>query len=102
MKKSLSILLCAALLATASGCASGAGDLTADSKSATDITAEANAAVYDLLDFDDDQEMEFAEKGLIAAPESLEITDEDGKVITLAPGNTYVQIVPTNFKVTRG
>lgn len=28
--------------------------------------------------------------------------DEDGKVITLAPGNTYVQIVPTNFKVTRG
>ena len=81
MKKSLSILLCAALLATASGCASGAGELTADSKSATDITAEANAAVYDLLDFDDDQEMEFAEKGLIAAPESLEITDEDGKVI---------------------
>ena len=81
MKKSLSILLCAALLATASGCSSGAGELTTDSKSATDITAEANAAVYDLLDFDDDQEMEFAEKGLIAAPESLEITDEDGKVI---------------------
>lgn len=74
MKKSLSILLCAALLATASGCSSGAGELTTDSKSATDITAEANAAVYDLLDFDDDQEMEFAEKGLIAAPESLEIT----------------------------
>ena len=49
--------------AIASGCSSGAGELTADSKSATDITAEANAAVYDLLDFDDDQEMEFAEKG---------------------------------------
>lgn len=81
MKKSLSILLCAALLATASGCSSGTGELTADSKGATDITAEANAAVYDLLDFDDDQEMEFTEKGLIAAPESLEITDEDGKVI---------------------
>ena len=81
MKKSLSILLCAALLVTASGCSSGAGELTADSKGATDITAEANAAVYDLLDFDDDQEMAFAKKGLIAAPESLEITDEEGKVI---------------------
>ena len=45
MKKSLSILLCAALLATASGCASGAGELTADSKGATAITAEAQNAL---------------------------------------------------------
>ena len=40
-----------------------------------------NSAVYSLLDFDDKQESEFAVRGLIDAPETLELTDEEGKVI---------------------
>ena len=55
--------------------------LTADVKPATDFTAKANAAVYDELDFDDKQEYEFATRGLIDAPETLELKDEDGKIL---------------------
>ncbi len=50
-------------------------------KGATEQTKAANKAVYALLDFSDEQELEFAQRGLIAAPESLEIQDEKGKVI---------------------
>lgn len=55
--------------------------LTADVKPATDFTAKANAAIYDELDFDDNQEYEFATRGLIDAPEILELKDEDGKIL---------------------
>ena len=55
--------------------------LTADVKPATDFTAKANAAVYDELDFDDKREYEFATRGLIDAPETLELKDEDGKIL---------------------
>lgn len=47
--------------------------LTADVKPATNFTAKANAAIYDELDFDDKQEYEFATRGLIDAPETLEL-----------------------------
>ena len=53
--------------------------LTAEVKPATDFTAKANAAVYDELDFDDKREYEFATRGLIDAPETLELKDEDGR-----------------------
>ena len=56
-------------------------ELTADAKGATDTTAEANAAVYALLDFSDERERDFATQGLIAAPAELEIVDESGKVV---------------------
>ena len=55
--------------------------LTEESKGATNITKEINKSVYDKLDFDDTAEVENAGKGLITAPEELEITNEDGKVI---------------------
>lgn len=55
--------------------------LTADVKPATDFTAKANATIYDELDFDDKQEYEFATRGLIDAPETLELKDEDGKIL---------------------
>lgn len=42
--------------------------LNAESKAATEITAQTNAEVYQLLDFDDEQEAEFAGRGLIFAP----------------------------------
>ncbi len=56
-------------------------DLNASVKDATDVTKQANEGVYALLDFSDQQEREFASKGLISAPESLELTDEKGQVV---------------------
>lgn len=55
--------------------------LTPDKKPATTITKQINEDVYQVLDFDDTQEEEFAKKGFITAPDSLQITDDDGNVI---------------------
>lgn len=55
--------------------------LTADEKGATKITQEKNEAVYTELDFENTDEFACAEKGLIKAPEELELKDEDGRVI---------------------
>ncbi len=55
--------------------------LTKDAKEATAATVEVNSAMYSLLDFNDTQESEFATKGLIDAPEVLELKDADGKVV---------------------
>ena len=55
--------------------------LNAESKAATEITAQTNAEVYQLLDFDDEQEAEFAGRGLIFAPDSLVIQAENGMTI---------------------
>lgn len=66
---------------TAEETSSSLSSLNAEQKGATDITAEINSSYYDLLDFDDDTEYEFATKGLIDAPETLELTDEEGNVI---------------------
>jgi len=48
---------------------------------ATAATLKKNAEVYKFLDFNDKQESEFARRGLIAAPEALEIKHADGHVI---------------------
>ena len=56
-------------------------NLKADAKPAAPATAAANEGVYALLDFSDETEREFAERGLIAAPDTLKITGEDGKVV---------------------
>ena len=89
MKKRWIALLCLAGVAVSllSGCQEtpaaeeGAPELTAEQKGATEITAQINQSVYDQLDFDDQQELEFAQRGLICAPEFLELKDESGKVI---------------------
>ena len=89
MKKRWIALLCLAGIAVSllSGCQEtpaaeeGAPELTAEQKGATEITAQLNQSVYDQLDFDDQQELEFAQRGLICAPEFLELKDESGKVI---------------------
>ena len=54
--------------------------LNTDQKEATEYTKAANEEVYALLDFEDGREKENAERGLIAAPDSLEIKTADGKV----------------------
>ena len=55
--------------------------LTTESKDATESTIQVNSAIYDILDFEDDAEYQNAVKGLIDAPEELEIKDADGNVI---------------------
>lgn len=55
--------------------------MTADVKPATFFTAKANASVYGELDFGDRQEHEFATRGLIDAPEKLELKNESGRII---------------------
>lgn len=55
--------------------------LTAEIKSATQKTDEINSAVYNMLDFSNTQQAQFATKGLIDAPETLELTDKEGNVI---------------------
>lgn len=78
-----------ALCSCASGGAGGTGadsaaapaNLTPDPKPAADATLAAHDAVYALLDFSDEHERDFASRGLIAAPEQLEIADESGKVV---------------------
>ena len=54
--------------------------LNTESKDATQFTIEANEQVYAMLDFEDERELENAQRGLIAAPESLEIIAENGVV----------------------
>lgn len=72
----LSLLLAFSLLGSPAALADGITDelgLTAEVKPATDYTLEINSAVYDLLDFEDTSEYENATRGLIDAPEALEI-----------------------------
>lgn len=56
-------------------------ELNGDVKAASDYTIEANKQVYAMLDFEDTKEFDNATKGLIAAPDSLEIRDENGKLV---------------------
>ena len=55
--------------------------LTRDAKDAADKTIRVNSALYSQLDFKDTQEADFAVKGLIDAPETLELTDAQGQVV---------------------
>ncbi len=72
------VLLTAALCACSGG--EQTAELNADVKGATEYTAAENAEVYELLDFDDEQEKEFAERGFITAPDSLVINNAAGTV----------------------
>ena len=78
-------LTLAAVLMLSGTCLAAEGEsalgLNTDSKEATEYTIDANEQVYALLDFEDERELENAKRGLIAAPDSLEIKSESGKVI---------------------
>lgn len=86
MKKITVVLLSCVMLLTMCSCGKS-GDITAelglntDTKGATEYTVKVNSALYSQLDFENTTEYDFATKGLIDAPESLEIKDENGKVI---------------------
>ena len=54
---------------------------TKDKKSATEFTRQINENVYQLLDFNDKQEEEFATRGFITAPDSLQIEGSNGNIV---------------------
>ena len=81
MERWIAMLLAAPMLFSCAMAETGGLDLNREVKPATAFTAQANAAVYDELDFSDKQEYAFATRGLIDAPETLELKDEDGRMI---------------------
>jgi len=97
MKKVLSFVLAAAILFAFTACdAKKDADmvaelgLSAESKAATEYTVKVNSAFYSLLDFDDKTEYEFATKGLIDAPEELELKDAQGNVVWSQKAYSFV------------
>ncbi len=96
MKKKISVLLSFILFFSLTACDTDNKDmvselgLTAETKDATEYTVQVNSALYSTLDFDNKIEYEFATKGLIDAPESLEIKDADGNVIWSQKAYSFV------------
>ena len=84
-RKKVITLITVALAFTMTVCGSStaiaASELTAESKPATQYTIDANQEVYALLDFEDTAEFENATKGQIAYPDTLDIYDENGKLV---------------------
>ncbi len=87
VKKTTALLLAGCMAFMLFGCKPEKKDLLAElglndqSKGAQAATVQVNSAIYSLLDFEDTTEAEFAAKGLIDAPEVLELKDADGKVV---------------------
>ncbi len=97
MKKILALFLSGVMLLPLAACSSSDNTdmvtelgLTAETKDATEYTVEINSAFYSLLDFEDKTEYEFATKGLIDAPEELELKDADGNVIWSQKAYSFV------------
>lgn len=97
MKKLLSIILVCAVLLSLAACGAQKNTdmvaqlgLNAESKAATEYTVEVNSAVYSVLDFEDKTEYEFATKGLIDAPEELELRDADGNIVWSQKAYSFV------------
>ncbi len=97
MKKILSFILAAAMPFVFAACgAQNKTDtvaelgLNAETKPATEHTVEINSAIYSVLDFNNKTEYEFATKGLIDAPEELELKDADGNVIWSQKAYSFV------------
>ncbi|MCR5107106.1 MAG: MBL fold metallo-hydrolase [Lachnospiraceae bacterium] len=70
-------------------------EFNTDSKEATSYTKEANEGVYEMLDFDDESEKENALRGLIEAPESLIIYDENGNEVWNVEDYSFVNELET-------
>ena len=95
MKKTTALLLVFVLLFAFASCGQKTDELpelslTADTKGATEYTVKVNSAFYSTLDFENKTEYEFATKGLIDAPEALEIKDAQGNVIWSQEAYSFV------------
>lgn len=89
-KRGLGLFLALALSFSLTACTSGSKETTdlvsefglnSEVKEASDHTSKINSAVYSLLDFENTDEYNNATRGLIAAPETLELTDSEGNII---------------------
>ena len=97
MKRLLSIILAGVMLFSLAACgARNSTDmvaqlgLNAESKAATEYTVEVNSAIYSVLDFEDKTEYEFATRGLIDAPEELELKDAQGNIVWSQKAYSFV------------
>ncbi len=95
MKRILSLVLVAALLLSFTACNSKTDMITelglsAEIKGASDHTVEVNSVLYSVLDFEDKTEYNFATKGLIDAPQDLELKDKDGNIIWSQKAYSFV------------
>lgn len=80
MKKSLVLLILITLTLSLFGCNKNAATISHTPGTPTEITINANKEWYERLDFSDEKELENATRGLIEAPESVVIYNEDGSV----------------------
>lgn len=97
MKKKTALILISIILFTLSACGTQSATdmvaelgLNAEIKDATQHTIEVNSALYSKLDFEDSSEYENATKGLIAAPETLELKDADGNIVWSQKAYSFV------------
>ena len=97
MKKKTALILISIILFTLSACGTQSETdmvaelgLNAEIKEATQHTVEVNSALYSKLDFEDTSEYENATKGLIAAPETLELKDADGNIVWSQKAYSFV------------
>lgn len=97
MKKKTALILASIMLFALSSCGTpGKTDmvaelgLNAETKDATEHTVEVNSALYSKLDFKDTSEYKNATKGLIAAPETLELKDANGNIVWSQKAYSFV------------
>jgi alkyl sulfatase BDS1-like metallo-beta-lactamase superfamily hydrolase len=97
MKKKTALILVSIILFALSACGTQSETdmvaelgLNAEIKDATQHTVEVNSALYSKLDFEDTSEYENATKGLIAAPETLELKDADGNIVWSQKAYSFV------------
>ena len=85
VKKIIALFLALSTLFSLAACGESKNNetvkLNAEIKPATQYTADANQQVYALLDFSDIAEFDNASKGLITAPDSLDLYGENGKLV---------------------
>ena len=80
IRQTCTLAMTAAMVVSCTAMAEEGTGLNPDTKEPTQYTIDANNEVYALLDFEDERELENAQRGLIAAPDSLVIKTDTGKV----------------------
>ena len=80
MKKTLILFIITTLTLSLFGCNKNTETISHTPGTPTEITVNANKEWYERLDFSDEKELENATRGLIEAPESVVIYNEDGSV----------------------
>lgn len=68
-----------------------ATELSVEKKPATQYTGEVNRQVYALLDFEDTTEFENAQRGFLAAPDTLDLHDDSGRTVWTQDAYTFVE-----------